>query len=67
MKTMTMNDTNDVDVVMVIETVISSIDDVDSLWLEQSDKSEHLDWDRLLIMIITEDEDEIYLTTSTSA
>ena len=67
MKTMTMNDSNDVDVVMVIETVISSIDDVDSLWLEQSDKSEHLDWDRLLIMIITEDEDEIHLYTCTSA
>ena len=61
MKTMRMNDINDVDVVMVIETVISSIDDVDSFWLEQSDKSEHLDWDRLLIMIIKEDEDEIYL------
>ena len=66
---MKMNDINDVDVVMVIETVISSIDDVDSLWLEQSDKSEHLDWDRLLIMNITlEDEDEIHLFyTSTTA
>ena len=60
MKTMTMNDFNDV--VMVIP----SIDDVDSLWREQSGKSEHLDWDRLLIMNITlEDEEEIHLYTST--
>ena len=42
--------------------VISSIDDVDSLRREQSDKSEHFDWDRLLIMNVTlEDEDEIHL------
>ena len=52
------------DVVMVI----SSIGDVDSLRREQFDKSEHFDWDRLLIMNITlEDEEEIHLYTSTTA
>ena len=60
MKIMTMNDFNDV--VMVIP----SIDDVDSLRREQSDKSEHLDWDRLLIMNVTLEE-EVHLYTSTSA
>ena len=59
---MTMNDFNDV------LMVISSIDDVDSLRQEQSDKSEHFDWDQRLIMNITlEDEEESHLYTSTNA